>query len=203
MKTVVDETIASAPSETHDLVTDSPADGDSSSSAGGDTSAPAHHRTLRSAALLGSGMAAAMLAVLGWLGVQNYTGHREVTVQAQFVQAARQGALNLTTIDWRNAEADVDRIVNGAAGGFQEDFSSRADAFAEVVKQAQSTSVGTVIDAGLESHTIDTGRALVAVSVTTTTSTEAEQPPRTWRMRITVQRVGGDEMKVTNVEFVP
>lgn len=71
-----------------------------------------------------------------------------------------------------------------------------------MVKQAQSTSVGTVIDAGLESQTADTARALVAVTVQTTTSAATQQPPRTWRMRMTLQQVDDDQIKVANVEFV-
>lgn len=38
--------------------------------------------------------------------------------RGHFLQAARQCALNLTTIDWRNAEADVRRILDGATGEF-------------------------------------------------------------------------------------
>lgn len=159
-------------------------------------------RTLRVAALTGSGMIVAVLALVGWLGFDNFRTGQQQAVQAQFVQAARQGALNLTTIDWKNVESDVDRIVNGATGDFHDDFSSRAADFAAVVKQAQSTSVGTVIDAGLESQTADTARALVAVSVQTTTSADTQQPPRTWRMRMTLQQVDDDQIKVANVEFV-
>lgn len=147
-------------------------------------------------------MIVAVLALVGWLGFDNFRSGQQQAVQAQFVQAARQGALNLTTIDWKDADSDVDRIVKGATGDFRDDFSSRAADFAAVVKQAQSTSVGTVIDAGLESQTADTARALVAVTVQTTTSAATQQPPRTWRMRMTLQQVDDDQIKVANVEFV-
>jgi Mce-associated membrane protein len=43
---------------------------------------------------------------------------------------------------------------------------------------------------------------LVAVNVQTTTSGAPQQTPRAWRMRISVQKVG-DDVKVSNVEFVP
>ncbi|WP_342743211.1 MULTISPECIES: hypothetical protein [Mycobacterium] len=42
---------------------------------------------------------------------------------------------------------------------------------------------------------------LVAVTVKTSTAGAAEQQPRRWRMRISVQKVG-DGATVSNVEFV-
>ena len=114
---------------------------------------------------------------------------------------ARQGALNLTTIDWQHAEADVHRILDGATGEFYDDFSRRSGPFIGLVKQVKSTTVGTVVEAGLESETADSAQVLVAVDVKTSYAGAPDQDPRAWRMRIFVQRVG-DEDKVSNVEFV-
>ena len=44
-------------------------------------------------------------------------------------------------------------------------------------------------------------QVLVAVTVKTSNAGAAEQEPRAWRMKITVQKVG-DEAKVANVRFV-
>jgi Mce-associated membrane protein len=71
-----------------------------------------------------------------------------------------------------------------------------------VVKQAQSKSVGTVTAAGLESASADQAEVLVAVSVKTSNAGAADNQPRAWRMRISVQKIG-DQAKVSNVEFVP
>jgi Mce-associated membrane protein len=43
---------------------------------------------------------------------------------------------------------------------------------------------------------------LVAVSVKTSNAGAADNQPRGWRMRISVQKIG-DQAKVSNVEFVP
>ena len=43
---------------------------------------------------------------------------------------------------------------------------------------------------------------LVAVTVKSSNVAAADQPPRAWRMRLSVLRVGGN-VKVSNVEFVP
>ena len=89
---------------------------------------------------------------MGWLGFRAYQAHQEQALRSQFLQAAKQGALNLTTIDWQHAERDVQRILDGATGQFHDDFATRSQPFIDVVKQAKSTSVGTITEAGLESE---------------------------------------------------
>ncbi|MGU3501005.1 hypothetical protein [Mycobacterium sp. C31M] len=138
----------------------------------------------------------------GWLGLRAVQAQAIDDEHAAFIQVARQGAINLTTIDHSEAEADVARILDSATGTFYDDFSARAEPFIDVVKKAQSTSEGTVVSAGLESVSDDEAQVLVAVNVTTTTADGAEQQPRSWRMRISVQQ-RGDAVKVSNVAFVP
>lgn len=104
--------------------------------------------------------------------------------RGHFLQAARQCALNLTTIDWRNAEADVRRILDGATGEFYNDFAQRSQPFVEVLRHAKASTVGTITEAGLQTQTADTAQALVAVSVQTSNAGEADPVPRAWRMRI-------------------
>ena len=72
----------------------------------------------------------------------------------------------------------------------------------DVVKQAHSKSVGTVTAAGLEAASADQAQVLVAVSVKTSNAGAADNLPRAWRMRISVQKIG-NQAKVSNVEFVP
>lgn len=115
---------------------------------------------------------------------------------------ARQGALNLTTIDWQHTDADVHRILEADTGEFYDDFAKRSQPFIEVLKQAKATTVGTITAAGLESATAETARALVTLSVQTSNDGVPEQVPQTWRMRISVQKVG-EQIKVSNVGFVP
>jgi Mce-associated membrane protein len=143
-----------------------------------------------------------LAGLVGWLGWQAYQSHHIAAQRALFVQVARQGAVNLTTIDFAHAENDVQRILDSATGLFYDDFSKRSQPFVEVVKQAQSKSQGTVTEAGLESETSTDAQVLVAVSVKTSSAGAAEQAPRAWRMRISVHKVG-DQPKVSNVEFVP
>jgi Mce-associated membrane protein len=144
----------------------------------------------------------ALGALCGWLGYRVYQSHQAEQLRELFVQVGRQGALNLTTIDFAHADADIQRILDSATGTFYDDFAQRSKPFVDVVKQAQSKSVGTVTEAGLESENGDQAQVLVAVAVKTSNAGAAEQAPRAWRMRISVQKVG-DQAKVSNVEFVP
>jgi Mce-associated membrane protein len=157
---------------------------------------------VRAATIVGLVVALGVGGLVGWLGYRSYQSHQVGDRRELFLQVGKQGAVNLTTIDWENADSAVQRIVDGATEPFRDDFSRRSQPFIDVVKQAQSTSVGTVVGAGLESETADTAQVLVAVSVKTSTVAAPQQDPRAWRMRISVQRVG-DQMKVSNVEFVP
>jgi Mce-associated membrane protein len=144
----------------------------------------------------------ALAGLTGWLGYRAYQSHQAEEQRNLFLQVGRQGALNLTSIDWQQADANVQRILDSATGTFYDDFQKRAQPFVEVVKQAQSKSVGTISEAGLESMSDNSAQVLVAVAVKTSNAGAPEQQPRAWRMRISVQKVGG-EAKVSNVEFVP
>jgi len=162
------------------------------------------HRRLSRAgsALVASSVIVATLAGLaGWLGYRAYQKHEAQAQRDLFVQVARQGAVNLTTIDYTHVDADVQRILDSAIGAFRDDFEQRSKPFIEVVKAAQSKSEGTVTDAGLESQRGDSAQVLVAVAVKSRTA-GGEQSPREWRMRIEVRSVG-DDAKVSNVVFVP
>jgi Mce-associated membrane protein len=157
---------------------------------------------LRGAFAFGVITVVALAGICGWLGFHLYQSHRNQQQVAQFVQAARQGALNLTTISHTSADHDVARILDSTTGSFHDDFQSRSQQFIDVVEQAQTDTVGTVTAAGLESLEGDKAQVLVAVSVKTSNAAAAEQQPRLWRMRIGVDKVGAD-VKVSNVQFVP
>jgi Mce-associated membrane protein len=154
------------------------------------------------AMLLGLAVVVALAGLIGWFGLRVNHSHQAQAQRNLYLQVAKQGALNLTTIDWQHADADVHRILDGATGDFYNDFAKRSQPFIEVLKQAKAKTVGTISEAGLESETTAPGRALVIVSVQTSNNGEAEQIPKEWRMCIDVQKIG-DQVKVAKVGFVP
>ena len=178
------------------------ADKDDDGTGSGEKPAKRRMSHVRLATILGLVAVVALAGLCGWLGYRAYESRKAADERNLFLQVGRQGALNLTTIDFAHADADVQRILDSATGSFYDDFQSRAQPFVEVVKQAKSKSVGTVSEAGIKSMSDDGADVLVAVTVKTSNAGAAEQEPRAWRMNITVQKVG-DEAKVANVRFVP
>jgi len=157
---------------------------------------------LERAAVVGIVLVLGLGALCGWLGYRVHLQQSAEQSRTLFLEAGKQGAINLTTIDYQRATADVQRILDSSTGTFRDEFAGRSDSLVTVVEQAQSKSSGTVTAAGVESMTADDALVLVALSVTTTNLGAAQQPPRYWRMRLTVTRVD-DGAKVSKVDFVP
>lgn len=193
----LDQGAPAPPAEDQRTESDDPAQDDIDAEAGENARRRSDHRAL-------SASVAVVVALSGlpiWLGYQAYQSHRIDARHSLFASTARQAALNLTTINYTEVEANVQRIVDSATGEFREDFKKRSQPFIDVIKQSQSKSQGSVTETALESEQTDSARILVAVTVDTTVAGVAEEQPRAWRMRITVQKVG-DDAKVANVEFV-
>lgn len=145
----------------------------------------------------------ALVGLGGWLGFRVHQDHQVQVQRNLYVQVARQTAINLTTIDYTEVDADIKRVLDSATGAFHDEFQNRSQPFVEVVKKVQSKSEGTIAEAGLLSYTKDQAQVLVAVAVKTSMAgAPADQEPRRWRMRLTVDKTG-DGAKVSNVEFVP
>lgn len=157
---------------------------------------------VRLATIAGLVLVLALGGLTGWLGYRAYESRLAEDLQNLFLQVGRQGALNLTTISHEHAEADVQRVLDSSTGALYDQFQQRATPFVEVVKQAKSKSEGTISEAGLETYSDNEAQVLVAVTVNATNAGAPEQQPRAWRMRISVQKTGDDEAKVSNVEFV-
>jgi Mce-associated membrane protein len=201
------ESTTAAEPEAADGDSDEAVDHESAAEDGGDEAdedaAPVQSAShVRLAAIVGLAIVVALAATVGWLGFRAYQSHQAATQRQLFLQVGRQCALNLTTIDWQHAEADVQRVLDSATGQFYDQFSKRKQPFIEVIKKAQSKSEGTITEAGVESESGDTAQVLVAVSIKTTNLGAADQPPRQWRMRISVEK-SGSEAKISNVAFVP
>ena len=197
------EVVATEPAEDYDTEPAEDYDTETKPEAETTDKAEKETSTVKLAAIAGLVLVLALGGLTGWLGYRAYESRQAEDLRNLFLQVGRQGALNLTTINHETAEADVQRVLDSSTGTFYDDFQKRADPFIQVVKQAQSKSEGNITEAGLEASDDNEGRVLVAVTVNTTNAGAPEQQPRSWRMRITVQKTGDNEAKVSNVEFVP
>ncbi|MBE5461569.1 hypothetical protein [Mycobacteroides abscessus] len=159
--------------------------------------------TLRPVFVTGSLLLLVLASLVGWLGYQDHLQRQGDYKRSLLLQEAKQGALNLTNIDFRHVDNDVQRILSSSTGKFHDEFQGRSTQFTDFIKSAKSVSQGEVAQAGLEALNGDEARVAVAMSVKTYTGNENNPQQRFWRMRITVQSIGNETVKVSNVEFVP
>jgi Mce-associated membrane protein len=156
---------------------------------------------LRLAVAVGAVVAVAMAGLAGWSSYGAWRSYQVEQRRELFLDVARQSAHDMTTISHTEVESDVQRILDLSIGQFHNEFAQRRQPFIEHIKQEQSTSQGTVAEAGLESIGNSSARALVTVAVKLTKVDSGEQKLDGFRLRIDLQRVGGGA-KVSDVEYV-
>ena len=157
----------------------------------------------RGAVVLRFALAVALaLAALGGFGViRPDTTAAAMPGEKPYVDTGKSVALALTTVDYRTVDRDVQRVLDNATDPFYSNFKQRSAEFTQVVGNAQSTSTGSIDEARLESFDNRQARVFVALTVTTTNVGQPPQPPRHWRLIITVVKVG-DASKASGVEFM-
>jgi Mce-associated membrane protein len=143
----------------------------------------------------------ALLGVSGWMAWHHHNVVQEQQRSAAFIATARQGVINLTSLDFKKAKEDVQRVLDGATGEFRDDFQRRADDFASVVKDSKAVTEGSVAATAVESMGKDSAVVLVLANERVTNLAGAKDQPRTFRFRVSVVH-DGDELKVSKVEFV-
>lgn len=142
-----------------------------------------------------------LLALDGWLAHRADQEHRHLLERTAFLEAGRQAALDLTSVEYTRVEADVQRILAASTGSFRADFERRSPPFVEEVLRTKSTSVGQIVEAAVESVAGEQAKVIVAVRVTTTRDGSSDQRVKSWRMRVSVSRTGAG-FKVSNVEMI-
>jgi Mce-associated membrane protein len=98
---------------------------------------------------VGVAIIVALAGLGGWLGYRVHQDHQAQAQRNLYVQVARQTAINLTTINYTEVDADIKRVLDSATGAFHDEFQNRSQPFVEVVKKVQSKSEGTIAEAGL------------------------------------------------------
>ncbi len=121
---------------------------------------------------------------------------------ADFVAGARQGVVNMTSLDFHRAKEDVQRVIDSSTGQFRDDFQQRAKDFTTVVEQSKVVTQGTVNAAAVQSMDANSALVLVAATSRITNAAGAKDAPRNWRLKVTVTNDGG-QYKMSNVEFIP
>lgn len=170
--------------------------------------APARRRRLRLPSLSVTWKAAAILLICAFVGASGYMvwQRHEITERnqrvASIIAGARQGVVNMTSLDFNKAKEDVQRVIDSSTGQFRDDFQQRAKDFTTVVEQSKVVTQGTVNAAAVQSINGDYALVLVAATSHITNAAGAKDEPRNWRLKVTVKDDGG-QYKMSLVEFIP
>lgn len=164
-------------------------------------------RTVRSArrsrALpVGLGVAAVLLAaVCGYLGVQKYQNHQDDVRDQQVLTAARQSALNFTSLDYRHYDRDSKNVLDGATGEFKKQFEAQMKQLTKLVADNKSVSKGQVLEAGIVKSADSSARVLVVADSRVTNTAAPKGQARNYRLQLDLKHEGGKWL-TSKVEFV-
>jgi len=143
----------------------------------------------------------ALLGASGWMLWRHHNAVAERQQTAAYVAAARQGVINLTSLDFNHAQEDVQRVLDSGTGEFRDEFQRVAGDFASVVKDSKAVTQGSVKAAAVESMNKDSAVVLLLGNERITNLAGAKDDPRIFRFRVTVTR-DGDQLKISKVEYV-
>jgi Mce-associated membrane protein len=147
-----------------------------------------------------------IVAVLGFAG-NMWWQHREAQAQqhrsAEFAAAARQGVVNLMSLDYTHAQETVQRVIDDSTGKFKSNFEDGSGDLIKALTDAKVITKVTVNNTAVESMDRDSATVLVAATSQRTgpDAPKEDQQPRVWRVVVSLVREG-DQLKVSDVEFV-
>lgn len=144
----------------------------------------------------------ASAASAGTVWWQHHQSSQDQQRSAEFAAAARQGVVNLMSLNYNTAKDDVQRLINNTTDDFHKDLESTRDDFIKVVQDSKVSTTCNVNATAVQSMSADSAVVLVAATSDVSNTAGAKHDPRTWRLGVTITRDGG-QLKMSKVEFVP
>ncbi|MFH8656493.1 hypothetical protein [Streptomyces afghaniensis] len=136
-----------------------------------------------------------------WLAV-GLTGQRAAEQRRQDVlAAARQSALNFTSLDYRHYQRDSGNVLKSATGDFKKQFTAQTEQLTELVAENKSVSEGQVLEAGIVRSDARSARVLVVADSKVTNTAVPDGEARTYRLQLDLVLEGGRWL-TSDVEFV-
>ncbi|MFK4149714.1 hypothetical protein [Streptomyces sp. NPDC004065] len=154
--------------------------------------------------LLSAGLTAAtvLTTVPGvWLGVKLSDQHAAEQRRQDILAAARQSALNFTSLDYRHYDRDSGNVLKGATGEFKKEFAAQTTQLTRLVARNKSVSEGQVLEAGIVRSDARSARVLVVADSKVTNSAAPHGQARTYRLQLDLARVSGRWL-TSDVAFV-
>ncbi|WP_167099611.1 hypothetical protein [Mycobacterium sp. DL592] len=145
---------------------------------------------------------AGLLGGTGFMLWQHKKAADERHRTAEYAAAARQGVVNLMSMDYNKAKESVQRLIDDSVGKFQNNFQETSDDLIKALQDSKMVTKVTVNDAAVEQ--MDDQTAVVLVAATShregPNAPKEDQQPRVWRVVVSLQRDGG-QIKMSDVEF--
>jgi Mce-associated membrane protein len=115
--------------------------------------------------------------------------------------AARQEALDLTTLSDKTGGTDYQAVLSGSAGNLKQELADGRDDFLKALSSDAVTSVGQVLDAGIVNMSGANATVLLNVASTVTNKQTSKPETRLYHWQAALVRSGGRWL-VTSLEFV-
>lgn len=142
-----------------------------------------------------------LVAALGFLGWRQYEQYRLTEASEAGLQAAKDYAVVLTTLDAKNIDENYRKSLDGATGEFKDAYSQGANQLRQVLIDNKASGTGIVVAAAVKSATPDKVEVLLFVDQSITNANNPS--PRIDRNRIdmTMER-NGDRWLASKVEIL-
>jgi Mce-associated membrane protein len=153
---------------------------------------------------LSAGLVAATVlttAVALWLGLGLYDQRADEQRRQDILAAARQSALNFTSLDYRHYDRDSANVLKGATGDFKKEFAAQTAELTRLVARNKSVSEGQVLEAGIVRSDDRSARVLVVADSKVTNTAVPKGEARTYRLQLDLVHRGGRWL-TSDVEFV-
>ncbi|TXS47758.1 hypothetical protein EAO75_18650 [Streptomyces sp. uw30] len=130
-----------------------------------------------------------------------YEQHQADRRRQDILSAARQSALNFTSLDYRHYDRDSANVLAGATGDFKKQFAAQTDQLTELVGQNRSVSEGQILEAGIVRSGENSARVLVVADSKVTNTAVPQGEARTYRLQLDMVHRDGRWL-TSDVEFV-
>ncbi|HEU5158770.1 MAG TPA: hypothetical protein VFU43_17360 [Streptosporangiaceae bacterium] len=151
-------------------------------------------------------LAALVAGLAVWATIQGLdvrAGERRAQQQDAVRLAARQQAVNLVSVDYRNAQQDVDRVLSGTTGAAKDQWAQLSRQFVDQIVKAQATSiVQSDPKVGIVAMDGDSAEVIVSVSSVVSSPKVRQGTPRNFRFSMNLDRTDGRWL-VSKLGLVP
>ena len=143
----------------------------------------------------------ALLGVSGFMVWKDHAADQSRQREAEAAAVARQGVVNIMSLDFTNAQGDIQRVLDSATGKFKSDFESESEFLIEALEESQVVTEVTVNGVAVESLSEDAAVVLVSAKSQASNAEDDRQDPQQFRVAVTLARDSG-ALKVSEVEFL-